>query len=74
MPRIYARVRRPVVRAVNPLVLPQQPAPTPVVEAVPEPAEDLSTLTKAELVERATEAGVTNYGTKAELIERLEGV
>lgn len=34
-------------------------------------SEDLESLTKAELVERAEEAGVDSSGTKAELVERL---
>jgi hypothetical protein len=33
--------------------------------------DDLSSLTKAELVERAEAAGLDSSGTKAELIERL---
>ncbi len=37
------------------------------------PGDDLDTLTKAQLVERAERAGLSTSGTKPELIERLRG-
>lgn len=76
MPRIYRSVRRPVTRAINPLLLPQAPA-QPEPDPEPEPravvfSEPLSEeLTLKELQERADAAGLPTYGTKAQLIARL---
>jgi hypothetical protein len=43
---------------------PHQQDPTP-------PGDDLDTLTKAQLIDRAEAAGLSTSGTKAELVERL---
>jgi hypothetical protein len=53
---------------------PEESAATePAPEPPPEPAEDLSALTKTELVERAHAAGIATDGkTKAELVQDLE--
>jgi hypothetical protein len=48
-------------------------ASQPEPESPPEPAEDLSALTKSELVDRANQAGIDSDGkTKAELVQDLE--
>ena len=49
--------------------------PRAAVPAAPPPAptDDLSALKKDELVALASEQGVPTYGTKADIIERLEG-
>lgn len=44
-----------------------------VVVAPPAPKVDLSALTKADLVNLASSKGVSTTGTKAELVERLNG-
>ena len=78
MARIYTRVRRPVARAVNPLLLPSQPEPAPVPEPEPEPVaeyaadpEPSTDMSLKELQAMADEAGVPSYGTKADIVARL---
>ena len=72
MPRIYTQVRRPVqkLRLVNPLLLPETPAPalTPEPEREPEPSTEMNL---AELRGLADMAGVASYGTKADIVARL---
>ena len=47
--------------------------PAPVKTTVAAPAPDLSSLKKDELIEAAEAAGLDTSGTKADIIERLEG-
>jgi hypothetical protein len=76
MPRIYRLSRRPIkARVVNPLLLPETPAP-PVPEPEPEPepersAEPSTDWTLAELRALADERGIVSYGTKADIVARL---
>ena len=74
MPRIYTHVRRPVqkLRLVNPLLLPETPAPVPTPEPGPTPEPEPSTeMSLAELRGLADTAGVASYGTKADIVARL---
>ncbi len=56
---------------------PYAPAPTEQAtagQAAPEPpGDDLDTLSKAQLVNRAELAGLAAHGNKADLVERLRG-
>lgn len=70
MPRIYRLSRRPIkARVVNPLLLPETPAPPePEPERSAEPSTDW---TLAELRALADERGIVSYGTKADIVARL---
>ena len=73
MPSIYSRSRRVVQRKVNPAVL-AQPQAKPLPKPLPEPKAAPSTdMSLAELKGLAAEAGVPDYGTKADIVERLNG-
>jgi hypothetical protein len=56
---------------------PHTPAPAPDTEddddssTVVDPVDELDALSKAELVQRATDAGVATYGNKTQIKERL---